>query len=211
MNEYPITLNDVKRFLATKREDEELDRCGNAKHCLLTDTLNWLYPLQQPWRVDIGSYTYSRSDERFYLTRPLDFLRTAFDHADSQFNAPVTKRQLRQYLIWLSTQQEYVTEPAKMPFTVEDLFDEIPSIHTPAILALLVQYGKVMELDITEYVVYASPAHPMGTWANIPHAIYMSTNTQRYYSYVAVPESLAQETITRYSLVFISVPEKRVG
>ncbi len=121
-DKYPLTLDHVRQFLATKRDDEELGYCGNAMHCLLSNTLDWLYPQQIPWRVDLGAYMSMRVPDTLRLTHPLDFLRTAFDYSRQNFGEIVTKRQLREYLEWLSTQQDHVTPSAKMPFTVEDLF-----------------------------------------------------------------------------------------
>src|SRR5712691_216098 len=118
MNEYPLTLEHVKAFLATKQDDDVIGVCFNSMYCLLSETLNWLYPEKLPWRVDIGSYDSRglgmipppRLDER------LDFLRRIFDSSRATLqDRTVTKAHLRKYLVFSGKMTE---------LTVADLFEE---------------------------------------------------------------------------------------
>ena len=129
--EYSLTLNDVSRFLATKQDDDELGICGHAKHCLLTETLNWLYPEQAPWRVDLGTYDYAGANpfdlgrKVLRLDLKLNTLRRAFD-AVHNYAYPrkslVTKRQLRAHLEYLESGAASPID--QIPFAVAELFPE---------------------------------------------------------------------------------------
>lgn len=127
-NNYPLTLEHVKHYLATKQEDEPVGLCLNSMACLLTETLNFTYPNVKAWRVDVGTYSNSEMAGSINLERDVDYLRKAFDFIyvgiGSGFSVPVTKVQIRERLEHLATKPEWVYGENQMPFAVSDLFPE---------------------------------------------------------------------------------------
>lgn len=118
---YLLTLDHVRQFLATKGDNDPLGICHNSMYCLLSETLNWLYPDVAPWRVDMGSYSSAGADA-INLDRQLGWLRMAFDadHFDLIMclrggERIVTKARLKARLEKIA---------AKLPFAVTDLFPE---------------------------------------------------------------------------------------
>lgn len=82
-----------------------------------------------------------------------------------------------------------------------------PKCHTPEMLAIL---KDTYEGDLTACYVYGSPMRPMSaTWARIPGATFLNADKRAtgYHTYVATLETLPQETINSYELVFVSQPE----
>jgi len=83
-------------------------------------------------------------------------------------------------------------------------------VHTPAMIALLQQHSKEIEMDVTAYVVYGSAMRPMSAiWARIPDAVYVQVDKQitGYHTYVLVPEPLTAATVVHNELTFISRSE----
>lgn len=119
---YPLTLEHVKQFLATKRDNDTLGMCHRATYCLLSETLQWLYP-GQDWRVDINRYSGRLHDG--YIAPRLDeqvsFLRRAFDFCTFSRKTFATKADLRAYLEWREANPD---ENDPMPFAVSDVFGE---------------------------------------------------------------------------------------
>jgi len=118
---YPLTLEHVKAYLATKGEDESLGLCHNAMGCLLANVLNWQYPQAAPWRVDVGSYA-AVGASHIETARPLEYLRAVFDIWTPRRS--LTKGQLRARLHGLAACQDGLPEEQRMPFVVSDLFPE---------------------------------------------------------------------------------------
>lgn len=119
---YPLTLEHVKRFLATKQDKDTLGMCYRATYCLLSETLQWLYP-GHDWRVDINRY--SESLHNGYTSPCLDnqmsFLRRAFDFCTFSRKTFATKADLRAYLEWREANPD---KDDPMPFAISDLFEE---------------------------------------------------------------------------------------
>lgn len=119
-DKYPLTLDHVKQYLATKQDRELVGACGKATWCLLSETLNYIYPEHAPWRVDIGDYAAPLID-RIRLPEPLERLRLIFDYETiPTWKIEVTKTQLRECLAIKTSQ--WTEEEA--PFTFSDLFEE---------------------------------------------------------------------------------------
>jgi hypothetical protein len=119
---YPLTLEHIKRFLATKQDKDTLGMCHRATYCLLSETLQWLYP-GQDWRVDIGIYI-GRPHNGYTAPRldmQVDFLRRSFDFCTFSRKTFATKADLKIYLEW---REEHPDEDDPMPFAVTDLFPE---------------------------------------------------------------------------------------
>jgi len=106
----------------------------------------------------------------------------------------------------------------------EKLHDEFPSIvqlpfskfrlemekrltHTLEMQCLLAQNSTEGQ-DLTNFSVYGSVSRPVGSWAQIESATYIqvSQQTTGYYTYIAVPAKLDEDTLERYELAFISHP-----
>lgn len=104
IKEYPLTLEHVKQYIATKQDDDELGICGNAFHCLLAETLNWLYPEIAPWRVDMNDYGAARGIGIYKLSRAMICVQVAFDNYDTgqdfhrRFNISLSKATFRDFL-----------------------------------------------------------------------------------------------------------------
>jgi len=82
-------------------------------------------------------------------------------------------------------------------------------VHSTALLALLVQYGELLGLEMASYLVYGSACRPMSAaWARIPDAVFMPSErySTGYHTYVAVPALLDEETVRQYELTFVSHP-----
>jgi len=80
-------------------------------------------------------------------------------------------------------------------------------VHSPAMLALLVQYGELLGLEMASYLVYGSACRPMSAaWARIPDAVFMPSERYQtgYHTYIAVPTYLDEETMKSYELTFVS-------
>lgn len=126
MNEqYPLTLEHVKQFLATKQDNDPLGTCGSSMYCLLSETLNWLYPEKRTWRVDITDYSSPDIQRSFNLTQDLLRLRMAFDLYDSyrsSKNNPISKASFRAYLseYWTSERDGELD----LPFLPSTLFED---------------------------------------------------------------------------------------
>lgn len=81
------------------------------------------------------------------------------------------------------------------------------STHTPEVVALLKRDGDLLGQDLTRSFVYGSYNRPMDSlWASIDNAVYIQVNKYQtgYHTYVAVPDRLDNETISRYELEFVS-------
>jgi len=115
--DYPLTLTNVKCYLATKQNDEILGECGNMSYCLLTETLKWLYPGHR-WYVGNDEY-WLPNGPVFRLDPDLKFLRLCFDAIPLTTRPQVTKARFREYLFHEITESQYVPP---LPFTVSDLF-----------------------------------------------------------------------------------------
>ncbi len=80
-------------------------------------------------------------------------------------------------------------------------------VHTPEVVALLKRDGDLLGQDLSQFVVYGSYNRPMDSlWARIDSAVYIQVDKWKtgYHTYVAVPATLDEETVTRYELAFIS-------
>jgi hypothetical protein len=119
--QYPLTLEHVKQYLATKQDNESVGVCYNSLCCLLTKTLDYIYPEQAPWRVDINQYSTPRVGS-FDLTIPLRRLELIFDHQSPKWGIEVSKGQWRRYL---AKKEIKWPEEEEAPFTFSDLFDGI--------------------------------------------------------------------------------------
>lgn len=84
---------------------------------------------------------------------------------------------------------------------------ELRETHTLEIQGLLMQHGTAGQ-DLTSFFVYGSACRPMGSWARIDSAVYIqvSQQTTGYYTYIAVPTKLDEDTLERYDLAFVSHP-----
>lgn len=117
-NNYPLTLEHVKRYLATKQDDEPVGLCLNSMACLLTETLNYVYPEMKPWRVDIGSYSAHDMARSIYLDddqdRSIRHVASIFDHGNTcKFSEPITKKMFRAMVL-----------DSRRPFALSELFPE---------------------------------------------------------------------------------------
>lgn len=122
--EYQLTLEHVKEYLAIKKDDEVIGACNNAMHCLLSETLNYHYPQHRPWRVDTFSFM-APLVPKTNLDTSIFSLRRAFDDTRSHWdNKEVTKDQLRERLESLATQREDIAY-YKMHFAPSELFEEV--------------------------------------------------------------------------------------
>jgi len=129
--EYPLTLEHVKQFLATKKDSEPLGVCRNSMYCLLSETLNWLYPEKKPWRVDISQYSSPHTQGGLNLTQHLLRLRLAFDlydHYRSGKHDPISKASFREYLLEYWEQPHGRMEDMELPFLPSTLFEETVNI-----------------------------------------------------------------------------------
>jgi hypothetical protein len=82
-------------------------------------------------------------------------------------------------------------------------------VHTSDVLALLKRDGELLGQDLTRHFVYGSYNRPMNSlWASISNAVYIQADKYQtgYHTYVAVPATLDDETISRYELAFVSRP-----
>src|SRR5580765_566961 len=121
--EYPLTIANVKQFLATKKDDDIIGACWNSMFCLLSETLNWLYPEKKPWRVDLSGYS-APDVQEIALNDELYFLRCAFDLIDSRSRGPITKERLRRHLKYMEMESEGSSEELlQMPLKASDLFE----------------------------------------------------------------------------------------
>jgi hypothetical protein len=87
-------------------------------------------------------------------------------------------------------------------------------VHTSEVVALLKHNGELLGQDLTRHFVYGSFNRPIGaSWASIDNAVYIQADKSRtgYYTYVAVPATLDDETIERYELKFVSRPAATEG
>lgn len=91
---FPLTIEDVRAFLATKGNSDIVGYPVNAMFCLLANTLNWRYP-DCAWRVDLNQYS-NVSGYRRRFSDDLEILRRAFDFG-IHLNDPITKGDLRQH------------------------------------------------------------------------------------------------------------------
>lgn len=99
-NNYPLTLEHVKRYLATKQDDEPIGLCLNSMACLLTETLNYVYPDAKPWRVDVGSYCAHDMARGIDMDSDVRRVALLFDHGNAcKFSEPITKKQFRNMVI----------------------------------------------------------------------------------------------------------------
>ena len=118
--QYPLTLDHVRRYLATRRDTDPIGICRNAMWCLLSETLNYHYPLQRPWRVDQYSYG-GPGTPRLDLDASILPLRKVFDLQWSD-RAPTTKAYFRDFLIKEHDNIILALEQATMPFLISELF-----------------------------------------------------------------------------------------
>lgn len=107
---YPLTLDHVGQYLATKGEDDIVGIMTDPSGCLLAQTLNWLYPDKvEVTRWQVSTHFYQRTatfgcvaPARYPLAPELAQLVDIFDHVrDTRNGRLITKAQLRQYLISL--------------------------------------------------------------------------------------------------------------
>lgn len=127
--EYPLTLEHVKQFLATKQDNEPLGICRNSMYCLLSETLNWLYPEKKPWRVDISQYSSPNVRGSLNLTQDLNRLRIAFDLYDTYRSTrcdPISKASFREYVFEYWEQES--GDELGLPFSPTILFEETVSV-----------------------------------------------------------------------------------
>lgn len=125
--EYPLTIEHVKQFLATKGDHDSLGYCYCATNCLLSYTLDWLYPERKHWRVDLCDYSSARHGIYDGLLDPACyFLRCAFDRCGGglEGNPEVTKTRMRAYLESIVMDKEDRIGETEIPFDVDDLFGE---------------------------------------------------------------------------------------
>ncbi len=113
---YPLTLEHVKQYLATKQDCELVGACYNALWCLLTETLNYHYSEQKPWRVDVNKYS-SPGIDGIDLSEPLMHLLLTFDHQSHRWGKDISKSQFRRYLT-------HYLKDHEAPFTLSDLFED---------------------------------------------------------------------------------------
>lgn len=118
--QYPLTLEHVKQYLITKQDNESVGTCYNSLCCLLTKTLDYTYPEQSPWRVDINRYS-APGIGPFDLTSPLSRLLLIFDRQSPRWGIDVSKGQFRRYL---ATKNIEWFEREEAPFSFSDLFEE---------------------------------------------------------------------------------------
>jgi hypothetical protein len=81
--------------------------------------------------------------------------------------------------------------------------------HTSLVLALLKRDGDLLGQDLTRHFVYGSFNRPMNSlWARIDGAVYIQADKWKtgYHTFVAVPQTLDNETVARYELEFVSHP-----
>jgi hypothetical protein len=117
---YPLTLDHVKQYLATRHDTDPIGICGNAMWCLLSETLNHHYPQHRPWRVDQYSYG-APGTSRFDLDASILILRKVFDMQRSD-SALTTKAYFRHFLIQEYNNIKEVLEIDELPFRLSELF-----------------------------------------------------------------------------------------